>query len=147
MPHIKTDTGCLFVSSSWVTSQLGEATPSRRQNCALYARESSSEHIAASPLRLQACGTMPPHRDTRLLVLYRRLAQASMTNGQILASAIASRSTSSQMASIARRFKLDVSRWIRAICRQAVRMVAAQLRERRSGWRCHVMMCCINRVR
>jgi len=47
VPHIKTDTGRVFVFSWWLDEQLGSSPPSQNIRCALYARESSSENKAA----------------------------------------------------------------------------------------------------
>jgi predicted site-specific integrase-resolvase len=47
VPHIKTDTGRVFVPTAWIDTQVGDVPGSLSQRCALYARESSSENKAA----------------------------------------------------------------------------------------------------
>lgn len=46
-PHIKSQTGRLFIPAWWVAEQAGEAPSSAHIRCAIYARESSSENKAA----------------------------------------------------------------------------------------------------
>jgi len=47
VPHIKTDTGRVFVTTAWLDTPPGKAPGLLTQRCALYARASSSEHKAA----------------------------------------------------------------------------------------------------
>lgn len=47
VPHIKTDTGRVFVPTAWIDAQIGNAPGPLTHRCALYARESSREHKAA----------------------------------------------------------------------------------------------------
>jgi predicted site-specific integrase-resolvase len=47
VPHIKSETGRVFVPLWWLATQTGEAPPPTGTRCALYARESSSENKAA----------------------------------------------------------------------------------------------------
>jgi predicted site-specific integrase-resolvase len=47
VPHIKTETGRVFVPVWWLEEQVGEKRPSEGIRCALYARESSSDNQAA----------------------------------------------------------------------------------------------------
>lgn len=46
MPILRSDTGRIFVSSSWLDGQLGEI-PATGSRCVIYSRESSSENKAA----------------------------------------------------------------------------------------------------
>ena len=52
VPHIKTDTGRVFVPTWWLAVQTGETPPPEQRRCALYARESSSENKAARASQL-----------------------------------------------------------------------------------------------
>jgi predicted site-specific integrase-resolvase len=47
IPHIKTETGRVFIPAWWVAEQTGQSPPSSGARCAIYARESSSENKAA----------------------------------------------------------------------------------------------------
>lgn len=47
VPHIKTDTGRVFVPSWWLDTQTGGTPAPESRRCAVYARESSSENKAA----------------------------------------------------------------------------------------------------
>lgn len=47
MPHIKTDTGRVFVTTAWLDTQLGDTPGLLTHRCAVYARESSRENTAA----------------------------------------------------------------------------------------------------
>lgn len=47
VPHIKTETGRVFVPTAWIETQIGDAPGLLTQRCAVYARESSSENKAA----------------------------------------------------------------------------------------------------
>lgn len=46
-PHIKSQTGRVFIPAWWIAEQAGEAPPSAHIRCALYAREFSSENKTA----------------------------------------------------------------------------------------------------
>lgn len=53
VPHIKTDTGRVFVPTAWIDAQIGDAPGLLTHRCALYARESSSENKAALASQLE----------------------------------------------------------------------------------------------
>ncbi len=53
VPHIKTDTGRVFVPTAWLALQVGETSGALSHRCALYARESSSENKAALTSQLE----------------------------------------------------------------------------------------------
>jgi predicted site-specific integrase-resolvase len=53
VPHIKTETGRVFVPTWWLATQTGDAPPATGTRCALYARESSSENKAALASQLE----------------------------------------------------------------------------------------------
>ena len=46
-PGIKSESGRLYLPGWWIAQQVGEAPPATAIRCAIYARESSSEHKAA----------------------------------------------------------------------------------------------------
>ena len=47
VPHIKTDTGRVFVPTWWLDTQTGGTPAPEQRRCALYARESSSDNKTA----------------------------------------------------------------------------------------------------
>ena len=53
VPHIKSDTGRVFVPVWWLRTQTGESPSPIGIRCALYARESSSENKAALASQLE----------------------------------------------------------------------------------------------
>lgn len=53
VPHIKTETGRVFVPTAWLDRQCGDAPEPMGQRCALYARASSSENKAALASQLE----------------------------------------------------------------------------------------------
>ena len=47
IPHVRSDTGRIFIPASWVDQQTGEQLAPANTRCVIYARESSSENKAA----------------------------------------------------------------------------------------------------
>ncbi len=54
IPHIRSDSGRIFIPASWVEQQTGEPLPPAQTRCVIYARESSPENKAA--LKSQTAG-------------------------------------------------------------------------------------------
>jgi putative resolvase len=54
IPHVRSDSGRIFIPASWVEQQTGEQLAPSNTRCVIYARESSSEHKAA--LKSQTTG-------------------------------------------------------------------------------------------
>jgi len=55
-PHIKTDTGRVFIPTWWIEQQIGRLPKSSDIRCAIYARESSSENKTALQTQLEGLG-------------------------------------------------------------------------------------------
>ncbi len=54
IPHVRSDSGRIFIPASWVDQQTGEALSPANTRCVIYARESSSENKVA--LKSQTTG-------------------------------------------------------------------------------------------
>jgi predicted site-specific integrase-resolvase len=74
VPHIKTETGRVFVPTVWIETQIGDAPGLLTQRCALYARASSSENTAALASQLDGLRAYASAKGYQIVHLVREVA-------------------------------------------------------------------------
>lgn len=74
MPHIKTDTGRVFVTTAWLDTQLGDAPGLLTPRWALYARASSRAHNAALASQLDGLRTYATAKGYQIVPVVREVA-------------------------------------------------------------------------